>query len=292
MAGNAGVNIDELVVSAGSMEGALKENWLTGEILADTVNMMADNIKDLSEEELKNAGYTAKSREELLTLRDALLSGAISAEEFAKKMSSASGRENIIEGLKNSVIALITVLKPIAAAWDQIFPPTTAARLYDITESFKNFTAELRISETTADKLQRTFAGVFAVLDILKQALTFAAQTALSLLNVFIPIGDTFLDVTARIGDFVVGLAKAIENNKVFSYALLAVKMGVLVVADALSTAYNYVKKFVVGLLESHNPIEYLANALSRLGEIAGNVFRTIYNWVKRQILSCYDDDK
>ena len=280
VAGKASVSIDEIVLSAGSMEKAVKKNWLTGEILADTVSLMTDNIKDLSEEQLKNAGYTVKSRKRLLDLRDAFLSGALSAEEFATKMSMASGRENIIEGLKNSVIGLLTVLKPIAAAWDQIFPPMAGTRLYDLTEGFKNFTAELKISDSTADKIQRTFAGVFAVLDVMKQALTFVTKGVLALLNAFIPVGYTLLDVTARLGDFLVGVAEAIESNKIFAYALLAIKIAVLAVVGALVTVYNYIKRFVVGLLEATDPVDYLTKAISKFGEIAGTVFSNVLTWM------------
>ena len=205
-------------------------------------------------------------------VRNALLKGGLG--EFVK--GQMTGRENIIQGLKNAVVAFLEAIKPISEAWDQIFPPMAVERLYKITESFKNFTAQLRISEENANKLKRTFAGVFAAFDIIKEALRFVAKTALEVINIFIPLGDSILSVTANIGDFVVGLRNAIKNSQLFNYAILAVKIGVTLLKNVLLLAYDNIKKFVKGLLESKNPVEYLINLLGKFGE----VLKSIGSWI------------
>lgn len=265
VAGESGVKIDELALSAGSMEKAVKGSWLTGNMLTETVSRMSSEIENLSDEELANAGYTKKQRNELLSLRDALKSGSISADDFAKKMGGLSGRENIIQGLKNSVVALLKVLKPVSQAFEQIFPSKTKEQLYAITQSFEKFTKGLIITEETSEKLRRTFAGLFAVVDIGWQVLKFLGNAAFEVAKVFIPIGDGALSATATLGDFLVKIDELLKSSKLLQYALLAIKVGVALLRIGIQSAIGSVKEFIVGLWNAEDPLKFIADAGSRV---------------------------
>ncbi|MFA6718725.1 MAG: hypothetical protein WCS15_06570, partial [Prevotella sp.] len=266
-----------MALSAGSMEKAVKGSWLTGNMLTETVSRMSDEIENLSDEELDNAGYTKKQREELLSLRDALKRGSISADEFAKKMSGLSGRENIMAGIKNSIVALLKVLKPVAQAFDQIFPPKTAQQLYSITEAFKNFTANLMISEETANNVRRTFAGFFAVVDIGYRVFKFLGDAAFEVAKLFLPLGGTFLEGTATLGDFLVKIDDLLKSSQLLQYALLAVKVGVALLRNGIQTAIDTVKEFVLGLWNAEDPLKFIADA-------GGKVFSNLIEGVKMAV--------
>ena len=301
VAGEAGLNIDKIVEKAGSMEKAVRQSlssgfsneelaqltasgevlkkelegsWLTGEMLTKTISKMSDKLENLSEEELRNAGYTEKSRTELLALRDALRNGTVSAEEFAAKMGAMSGRENIIRGLKNSVVALLAALKPISKAFDQIFPPATAKTLFEITENFKNFTKSLIIGQDTANKIQRTFAGLFAVLDIGVQVFKFLGNSAFEVAKALLPIGDGVLSTTASLGDFLVSINNFIKSSGVFQYGLLGVKVAMTLVRDILSATTGKVMDFASALWNAEDPIEFIRTT-------ARNAFSGLLDTVK-----------
>ena len=275
-----GIDVESMVKKTGSMEKAIHGNWLTGEMLTKTVTKMTSSIEKMSEEELANAGYSQKTRTELLRLRDALLAGTLSADEFAKKMSGLSGRENIIQGLKNSVVALLSALRPISRAFDQIFPPMTTRTLYQMTENFKDLTAKLIISEETAKKIQRTFAGVFAVFDIGWQAVKFLGEAFFEVVKVLMPVNGGLLGMTANFGDMLVVLDQIIKQSGIFQYGLLGVKIVALIVGGVISNTTKIFMAFVKTLLSAEHPIEYLGQVLST---VFTNMFKgldTGFSWM------------
>jgi len=142
-------------------------------------------------------GKSARSRNQLLT-----------------EWKSLGGRDNLFAGIANVFKVFGQVLEPIGEAFRLMFPKTTGKQLADFSASFKNFTALLVISAETADKLRRTFAGVFAIFgigyDILKQVIRV-------LFELFSGAGEgagNILSVTANIGDFLVALRKSINEGQ------------------------------------------------------------------------------
>ncbi len=90
--------------------------------------------------------------------------------EMLQGWKDLGGRTKLIEALKNAFEGVQSVIKPIYEAFREIFPPTTAKQLYDITENLRKFTANLKLSDTASANLKSTFKGLFAILDIVKQA--------------------------------------------------------------------------------------------------------------------------
>lgn len=126
------------------------------------------------------------------------------------------GRTVLIEAVKNAFDALISVVKPIRDAFREIFPATTGAQLFALTVALRDFTEKLKIGGETADNLKRTFAGVFAVFGILVDLIKIAVSTLFRLFGVVTGGSGSFLEITARIGDFLVNLRQAIKDGKVF----------------------------------------------------------------------------
>lgn len=121
-----------------------------------------------------------------------------------------SGRTALIDALGNALAVVGRILGPIGQAFRQLFPPTTARGLFDATIAFRDFMEDLIPSVETVDRLRRTFAGVFAVLHI---GWTIIKAIAKFFFDMFAGIeeGDKgILRFTANIGDFLVGLDKAI----------------------------------------------------------------------------------
>jgi tape measure domain-containing protein len=129
------------------------------------------------------------------------------------------GRDALIEGLGNAFKALGSVLKPIKDAFREIFPATTGKQLADMTKNFRDFTEKLKIGGQTADKLKRTFAGVFAVFGIAGDIIKGVVGTIFDLVGVATKGSGGFLEFTANIGDFLVALRNGIrEGNGITSF--------------------------------------------------------------------------
>jgi tape measure domain-containing protein len=123
------------------------------------------------------------------------------------------GRTAVIKSVENAFEALLAVTKPIRDAFREIFPAITGKQLADMSKSLERFTASLKIGGTTANNLKRTFAGFFAVLDIGWQIVKKLGGVILDLLGVATKGSGGFLNFTGNIGDFLVGIDKAIKGG-------------------------------------------------------------------------------
>lgn len=77
-----------------------------------------------------------------------------------------SGRDAVIQALRNSFQALMKVMTPIAEAWRAVFPPSLGKNLLEISFALRDFTAGLIISDGAANNLKSIFTGLFVVLKI------------------------------------------------------------------------------------------------------------------------------
>lgn len=117
--------------------------------------------------------------------------------------SDLGGRTTLIEGLKTAFQALGEILAPIRWAFRTIFPPMTAERLNDLTNSFKTLTDRLRPSEETIANLSRIFTGLFGALEIGWTVIKETARFIGELLGSFSGAGSgAFLEFAAKIGEF------------------------------------------------------------------------------------------
>lgn len=128
--------------------------------------------------------------------------------------ASMGGRETLIDGLSNAFKALMAVITPIGQAFRQIFPPVTLAALVNMTQAFERFTAGLIVGSETADKLKRTFAGVFAVFGIAWEVVKGLFSGFMQLFGGIQSGAGGFLSLTAVIGDWLVAAHKAISEGE------------------------------------------------------------------------------
>lgn len=123
------------------------------------------------------------------------------------------GRDDLIKGITSGVKAFAAVVKPIHDAFREIFPATTGKQLADMTKKFADFMSKLKMGSDTAEKLKRSFAGVFAVFGIAWDLIKGVGSVLAHLFGVVTKGSGGFLNLTARIGDFLVGLKKSIESG-------------------------------------------------------------------------------
>lgn len=110
----------------------------------------------------------------------------------------------LVISIQNIVQAILSIGKAISGGFGEIFPSDTAAQLTAVSNFLQDFTAALIPGTKAAAELQRTFAGVFAVFSILGQIIGTVIKTFFDLIGVAAPAGGTFLEITAKIGDFLV----------------------------------------------------------------------------------------
>ena len=221
VARESGDAFDQLVADSDSFTDALKQGLKDGvissETLSEAVYHLQGKMSGMSQEERKAAGYTSEMVEQIETLADSLRDGSVSMDEFTEKILRPSGRENLIQSVWNAAKGLVSVIAPIKDAFRDIFPPATSDQLYALTETLRSFSERLTISDETADKLQRTFKGLFSMLDLGRQAIMAVVNAVMPMAGGIGSLADGLLTVTAAIGDFLTGINDAAKKGKVFS---------------------------------------------------------------------------
>ena len=136
-------------------------------------------------------------------------------------MSLLNGRTLLINSFKNIGDALVTTFTAMRDAWKGIFTGDASEAIYNIIAGFHKLTTYLTINEENAEKLTRTFKGVFAKLDILMTLtagpLKIAFKALTSLLGAF---DMNILDATAMIGDAIVKFRDWIDATLDFDKAI------------------------------------------------------------------------
>lgn len=271
VARESGDAFDKLVADSESFSDALKQGLTDGVVSSETLTQAVHNLREkmtgMSQEERKAAGYTAEMIEQIEALDKGLQNGSVSMEEFTEKILRPSGRENLIQAVWNAAKGLVSVITPIKDAFREIFPPATADQLYSLTETLRSFSERLTLSDETADKLGRTFKGLFSVLDLVRQG-------ALAIFNALAPLGsgagslaDGILTITAGIGDFLVGINEAAKQGEFFGTVAQTVASALEFVVSGIERLTGFLADaFAAPGLESFQAL--LGRIQTRIGQV------------------------
>ena len=285
---------------------SLQDQWMTTEALVGTLRNYADETTEIGAKAFAAAQDVKTFTQLMDTLKEAVGSGwantweilfgdfeeakelwtglsqviggfidaqADARNEMLQGWKDLGGRTKLIEALKNAFEGVQSVIKPIYEAFREIFPPTTAQQLYDITENLRKFTANLKLSDTASANLKSTFKGLFAILDIVKQAFS-AIFTAIKPLFGGFGTLDGILGFTGGIGDAIVAFDEFIKTSGAFQKVGEGIATVIQTIMTALSTLKNKIKeKFESANFELfHSLLERIHERMTQVGEAAGEM--------------------
>lgn len=232
------------------------------ETTQQTTQSMEDYIEDLakmSKEQLLAKGYTEEQAKALKELAEMADKTGIPLKDFIKNIDQIDGRYLLLNALKNAGMGVYTVISSIGKAWRDVFPRMDSDQLFNIIAALHKFSTALVVSEETADKVRRTFKGLFAILDIGLTLIGGPLKLAIKILGQFLEvlgmIPHDFLGITAAIGDGIVGvrdwLDKIMDFTDVFEKFVPSIKAA----GDAIAT-------WVKGIKEADNIGLYIIQGL------------------------------
>lgn len=240
-------------VSAEQLQNGLKESYKQLSVLG----ALSDDALKAKKLDPAQVRSLAKSFEEV---NQKVADGSLDLDIYSKKIGEISGREHLIESIWNVFEALEKVVEPVARAWQKIFSPITADQIYNIAKSIDEFTAKLSISDETADKIERTFSGIFAVLNVWKNVLLTVGKVLGEVFNAVSPLAGGFLSITASLGDCLVEMANAVNNSKTFKTTLDGIHWIIGKVSEGMQT-------FAGVLTDVSNNVSVVFDPLKTLGE-------------------------
>ena len=255
----SGAITDEEIESAGGLAKTLKSGWLNADMLESSLLQVvkeASELSKLSDEQLESMSLSREKVNDILKqfteLEEKVQDGTISIDEFIEKMNRPSGRENLIQSLFNVMDSFGKLMGAIKGAFDEVFPPMTAETLYKITESIRDLTSNLIVSDDTADKLRRTFKGLFSIAKIGVNIISTLARSisntvrAVGNLGVIQGAASQFLEITSAIGDFLSmveeatrGITKIGDGFGAAASKVDSVKEAFVTIAEAIDSKFT-----------------------------------------------------
>ena len=294
--------VSELFDATHNFNDALSAQWMTTDVLVKTLGDYADETTEIGKKafaaaqdvktftqlmdtlkEAAGSGWATTweivfgnfdEAKELWTSVSTVVGGFIDAQADARNSllqgwKDLGGRTKLIEALKNAFEGLVSIVKPIGEAFREIFPKTTAEQLYSITQSLSNFAARLKLSDEASANLKSTFKGLFAVLDIVKQAFSAVFKAISPLFGGLDDLGGGILGVTGKMGNWLVKLDDVIKKSNIFNKAL----QGVVSFIQSIPGKINGVFQSITGtsLGEAFDTIREKASSfLEKMKEIFG----------------------
>ena len=282
-----GKNVDETKSFRDSISALNGESWLTADVLTATLSKFAEDesmikaatqvrtftqLLDTMKESVQSGwsqsweyiiGDSEQAAELLTKVSDAfnaLIGPSTNARnEMLKFWNENGGREAVIEGLTNVFKGLGNILKPIGEAFRNVFPPMTGEKLVEISEKFRDLTANFKVGEGTVKNIRTIFEGFFSVLSAGKDAILFVASNFTKLFGIFGSIGNAGLNVLAS-------LAERVTNfPKIFNKAATAVSSFI----DKIVSLFS--EGDIIGTFASK-----VESAINRISDIMGSLMDSL----------------
>lgn len=264
------------------------------ELVDKTVDGHRLTLEDLSDTQLESIGYTEEQITAIRKLADEADKSGTPLNKLIEDMQKPSGRELLIDSVRNAFEGLSKVVKRIKIVFRQIFPRTTSDQLYGMIEAVHSFSEKLANSQPVAIKLGKAFRGLFSVVDILRMGFIKIVDALRPLVPKVGGVASKILELSASFGDWLFQLRNSIKSTGSFVEGVRSINDSTEAVAtrisnlsqlfttlyeafhskiltpglDALSDILDRLKERFSGLIEvvtSLSPI--FSNAFSSIGE-------------------------
>ena len=276
-----GESLDSIIEKEGSLKKAFANGSISVSVLSDSLSDMANSYEGLSDEELKNLGYTKEQIERLKELSKEVQNGSISIDSFFGKLS---GRELLLDGFYNIGRSFIKIFNSIKESFSSIFG-LNSENLYNSLKSFSDFTKKLIITDDTSEKLKRTFTGIFSAIDIGLSIIKILGKSIFKIFGQFSNLGKSVLGVTASFGDFITKIRESVKSTGSFTLAIQSVTDNLINFIKEIkekigsfSTLFNWFFSIFNGILNFVKNIFYeIKNIISSVIDSVGKGQTSIF---------------
>lgn len=280
----SGAVTEDQITEAGSFTKALQQNGVSAQLLKaslDEAQTSAEKLLTLSDKEMAAKHYDRETiqrdAEAFAKLNAEIQNGTLDLDEYAQKIGELSGREHLVQSFWNIMDAIGKVVAPVKEAFSEIFPPADGERIYSFAERLDLMTQKLIITDQTAEKIKKTFKGLFTVLKgvttILSKIGTVAKEAFSLLANAAKPVAQVMLSVGAGLGDFLETIYKVATGSGTLREKLGGIKTALtklLSPVDALGS-----------MLKSTKIAQYIDTFLKK-GEESTGLLGTLYSVGRR----------
>ena len=280
----SGAVTEDQITEAGSFTKALQQNGVSAQLLKaslDEAQTSAEKLLTLSDKEMAAKHYDRETiqrdAEAFAKLNAEIQNGTLDLDEYAQKIGELSGREHLMQSFWNIMDAIGKVVAPVKEAFSEIFPPADGERIYSFAERLDLMTQKLIITDQTAEKIKKTFKGLFTVLKGVTTILSkigAVAKEAFSLLaNAAKPVAQVMLSVGAGLGDFLETIYEVATGSGTLREKLSGIKTALTKLLSPVDTLGSMLKNTKIA--------QYIDTFLEK-GEKSTGLLGTLYSVGRR----------
>lgn len=191
------------------------KNWSDCTVKAEELEEV---IGSLSDTELKSLGYTEEQSESLKNLAQQAKDTGKPISELINNLQTPTKKDLFLDAIQNGLKGLSKVLKTVKTAWNDVFSPKSLSDgVYKAVENLHALSEKFVMTDETADKLRRTFSGLFSVLSVVKNFVGGTVAVALRVVSKLLSsLHISLLDVTAAVGDAITKFKEWLNSNNIF----------------------------------------------------------------------------
>ena len=191
------------------------KNWSDCTVKAEELEEV---IGSLSDTELKSLGYTEEQSESLKNLAQQAKETGKPISELINNLQTPTKKGLFLDAIQNGLKGLSKVLKTVKTAWNSVFSPKNLSDgVYKAVENLHALSEKFVMTDETADKLQRTFSGLFSALSVVKNFIGGTVAVVLRVVSKLLSsLHITLLDVTAAVGDAITKFKEWLNSNNIF----------------------------------------------------------------------------
>lgn len=168
--------------------------------------------------------------------------------ELFEGWREGGGRKTMLEGINETMEAILRVIKPFKDAFRDIFPAKTSQDLLNFTNGFKNLMKALQLNSRQMTNLRRAARGVFSVFDVLFSTLK---QLGNTIKNLVAPelgsFGDLVLEILGTVGDLLYGFRNMILSGEKLSIGFEKIGSGAKKLIEILKNLFIQFKNSKIG---------------------------------------------
>lgn len=304
-------NISSAFTATKAFNDSLSAQWLTSEVLIETLSRYSDETTDLGQRAYAAAQDVKTASQMFDTLKEAVgsgwaqtweilfgnfeeakelwtgisnvIGGAIDSISSARnnallEWKSTGGRDTLLEGLSKAWQALESVILKVRDAIRKVFPIDWVKVLHNVSNAVLRFGESLQLSDDALTTLGEVVKAVLVPVNILFQVLRVGWAVITNTISVLWNLVDVVLALPTAMGGFQGILEKIFGEER---YSRLAAAFGKVV--DGLAAAFGALVGVVFNVLSGFKGLETskLGAAFKRLADI----LEPIADWILDRIV-------
>ena len=236
--------------------------------VADNTSDLIAELAEMSDEQLRQKGYTEEQIKALNELAKMAKKTGIPLKEFIENIDKINGRWLLLESFKNIGNTLAGVFKSVGDAWNETFFGTTDSAtiisklgdaLFNLIAAFHKFSRIIMADQKSLNNLKDTFKGLFSILKLVLTIVGGPIKIAFNILGQLFEALDVsgagLLEVTGALGR---GLSTFVDSiNGLFDLSVVFERL-----APAIKEAGKALKNWFSGIKEADNIGLYIIQGL------------------------------